>query len=160
MEPKSIPPPSKERRWDIDERGDGVADATDAAVRIDVLRAHAARPRWVAEEPEIHLWPHLDRAISADRSPWIRAGHSIDPDGRFVVDLVHTPLSDDRSRGALKADVLRLLGLVIESATFIEIGERHIDDQFVVDVVTGVLDDQSPYKAHGHTIRFRVTTEP
>ena len=159
MKPESVPTPSKDRRWDIDERGDGVADAKDAAARIDVLRAHAARPRWVAEDPEIHLWPHFDRAISADRSPWIRAGHSIDPDGRFVVDLVHTPVSDNRSRAALKVDVLHLLGQVIESATFIEIGEGHIDEEFVVDVVTGVLDDQSPFKAHGHTVRFRVTTE-
>jgi hypothetical protein len=159
MEPESIPPPSKERRWDIDERGNGVADAGEAAARIDALRGHAQRAGWIAEQPEIHLWPHLERAISADGSAWVRAGHSVDADGRFVVDLVHEEMSGDRVRAALLADVLALLGLVVESATFIEIAERHIDDELVVDVVTGVLDDQSPFKAHGHTIRFRVTTE-
>ena len=160
MERETIPPPSKERRWDIDERGDGVADATAAAGRIDELRAHANRPRWVAEEPDLHLWPHLDRAIKANGSPWLGGAHSIDSDGRFVVDLVRAPASDDRARAALRGDVLRLLGLVAESATFIEIDERQGDEQLVVDVVTGVLDDQSPFKAHGHTIRFRVTTAP
>lgn len=158
MERETIPPPSKERRWDIDERGDGVADAAAAAGRIDALRAHADRPGWVAEEPDIHLWPHLDRAIKADDSPWLGARHSIDPDGRFVVELVHAPVADDRARAALQGDVLRLLGLVAEPVTFIEIEERQGDDQLVVDVVTGVLDDQSPFKAHGHTIRFRART--
>jgi hypothetical protein len=160
MEPESIPPPSKERRWDIDERGNGVADASAAAARIHELRGHAQRAGWIAEQPEIHLWPHLERAIRADGSAWVRAGHSIDADGCFVVDLVHEEMSGDRVRAALLADVLALLGLVVESATFVEVAERHIDDELVVDVVTGVLDDQSPFKAHGHTIRFRVTTEP
>jgi hypothetical protein len=158
MEREPIPPPSKERRWDIDERGDGVSDAAVPATRIEELQRHAERPRWIAEQPEIHLWPHLERAIHADGSAWVGAGHSTDPDGRFVVDLVHERMSGDRVRATLQADVLALLGLVVESATFIEIEERASDDPLVVDVVTGVLDDQSPFKAHGHTIRFRVTT--
>jgi hypothetical protein len=159
MEREPIPPPSKERRWDVDERGDGVADAAAAAGRIDELRAHATRPGWVAEEPEAHLWPHIERAITADGSPWLGATHSTDPDGRLVVDLVHAPVADDRARAALLADVFRLLGLVAESATFIEIEEWR-DAPLVMDVVTGVLDDQSPFKAHGHTIRFRATIAP
>lgn len=160
MEREPTPPPSKERRWDIDERGEGVADAAAAAGRIDELRAHAERPGWVTEEPEAHLRPHLDRAINAGGSPWLGAGHSIDPDGRFVVDLVHAPVAENRARAAVQADVLHLVGLIAESATFIEIEERLRDGRLVVDVVTGVLDDQSPFKAHGHTIRFRVTTAP
>lgn len=160
MEREPIPPPSKARRWDIDERGDGVADAAAAAGRIDELRAHAERSGWVAEEPEAHLWPHFERAITADGSPWLGAKHSTDPDGRFVVDLVHAPVADDRARAALHADVFHLLSLVAESATFIEIEERRDDAQLVMDVVTGVLDDQSRFKAHGHTIRFRATIAP
>ncbi len=160
MEHESTPPPSKERRWDIDERGDGEADATGAAGRIDELRRHAERARWIAEQPEIHLWPHLERAIRADGSGWVGAEHSVDADERFVVDLVHKGLSGDGARGMLQAEVVALVGHVIESATFIEIEERTAGGPLVVDVVTGVLDDQSPFKAHGHTIRFRVTTVP
>jgi hypothetical protein len=154
----SIPPPSKERRWDIDERGEGVGDASAEARRVDDLRALAERPGWVTEEPEAHLWPHLERAIQEPSSPWVSADHSIDPDGRLIVDLVHAPAEADRARAGLQADVLRLVGLVIEGATFVEIEERGLDDTLVIDVVTGMLDDQTPFKAHGHTLRFRVTT--
>ncbi len=49
-------------RWDGDERGEGVADATafvDGAVElVDAMR----HPSWVAEEPEVHLLPHIERA--------------------------------------------------------------------------------------------------
>jgi hypothetical protein len=153
-----IPVPSRDRRWDIDERGEGIADAAAAAGRIGALRSHAERPGWVAEEPEVHLWPHLDRAIHAEGSPWIRAEHWLDADGRLIVDLAHAPVEGDRARAVIQSEVLQLLGFVAESATFLEIDERRPDDSVVVDVVTGVLDDQSPFKAHGHTLRFRVTT--
>jgi hypothetical protein len=154
----SIPPPSKERRWDIDERGEGIGDASAEARRVDDLRAHAERPGWVTEEPEAHLWPHLERAIQEPGSPWVSADHAIDRDGRLIVDLVHAPAEGDRARAGVQADVLRLVGLVIEGATFVEIEERGLDDTHVIDVVTGMLDDQTPFKAHGHTLRFRVTT--
>jgi hypothetical protein len=154
----SIPPPSKERRWDIDERGEGVADAGAEARRIDDLRGHAERLGWVTEEPEAHLWPHLERAIEEPGSPWVSAAHSVDVDGRLIVDLVHAPDAGDLARAGLQADALRLVGLVIEGATFVEIEERGLDDTLVMDIVTGMLDDQTPFKAHGHTLRFRVAT--
>jgi 2-polyprenyl-6-methoxyphenol hydroxylase-like FAD-dependent oxidoreductase len=31
-------------------------------------------------------------------------------------------------------------------------------DSLVIDIVTGMLDDQTPFKAHGQTLRFQVTT--
>ena len=154
----TIPPPSKDRRWDIDESGDGAADATALAARIEELRAHAVRPMWVAEEPDVHLWPHLERAIRAADPPWTGADWSIDDEGRLVVDLVRAQVEGDRQRAALQVDVLKLLGSVVEGATYIEIVGRPEEDVLVADVVTGVLDDQSPFKAHGHTLRIRVTT--
>lgn len=154
----SIPPPSKERRWDIDERGEGVGDARAEARRIDDLRGHAERPGWVTEEPEAHLWPHLERAIKEPGSPWTSAAHSVDLDGRLIVDLVHAPVRGERARAVCQADTLLLVGLVIEGATFVEIEERGLDDTLVMDIVTGMLDDQTPFKAHGHTLRLRVTT--
>jgi hypothetical protein len=154
----SIPPPSKERRWDIDERGEGVGDAGAEARRIDDLRAHAERPGWVTEEPEAHLWPHLERAIQEAGSPWVSADYSVDVDGRLIVDLVHAPVDGDPAPAGLQADALRLVGLIIEGATFVELEERGFDDTVVIDIVTGMLDDQTPFKAHGHTLRLRVTT--
>jgi hypothetical protein len=153
----TIPPPSKDRRWDIDERGDGVTDAAAESARIERLRAHAQRSLWIAEQPDVHLWPHIERAIAAPGSPWSGVDWSIDRDGRLIVDLVHPPIEGDRQRAALQAEVLKLLGYVIESSTYVEIEERHDEEALVVDVVTGVLDDQSPFKAHGHVVRFRVS---
>ena len=153
-----IAPRSKERRWDIDERGEGVAEASADAGRIDALRAHAERKGWVAEEPDLHLWPHIERAVAMNGSPWTGAHWSTDPGGRLVIELRHTRVEGDRLRADLRADVLRLLGYVIESSTYIEIDERTADDVLVVDVVTGDLDDQTLFRSHGHTIRFLVTT--
>ena len=154
----SIPQPAKDRRWDIDERGEGIGDARAQKGRIDLLGSHAGRANWIAEEPDAHLWPHLEQAISAPGSPWIDANHTIDAAGRLILDLVHEPLDGDRARAGRLADVLRLLGSVVEGATFVEIDDLRDDGALVVDVVTGMLDDQTPFKAHGHTLRFRVTT--
>jgi hypothetical protein len=59
----------------------------------------------------------------------------------------------------LHGDVFRLLGLVLEGASFVEVDQRRSDDALVVDVVTGLLEDQTPFRSHGHTIRFRVRTD-
>lgn len=154
--PGSIRPPSKERRWDTDERGRGVAHARRLAPRIGELQQAADQPDWIAEEPKAHLWPHLVRAIEADGSPWTYGRHRIDADGTLAVDLVHrAPLDDEQARAELTADVLRLIGRVIEGSTYIEFERRPSDGEVVVDLVTGMLDDQTPFKGHGHTIRFR-----
>jgi hypothetical protein len=154
----TIPPPSKDRRWDIDARGVGIADARALAPRIAALRDAAEEPGWVAEEPDAHLWPHIERAITAPGSPWRSAEHSIDLDGRLVVELVLEPVDVDRRRAALQSEVMRLLGTVIEGATYIEVAAWSPDDVLAVDVVTGLLDDQTPFKSHGHTLRFRAWT--
>jgi hypothetical protein len=51
-------------RWDSDERGDGVADATALVPGAEELLDAMRRPRWVAEEPEAHLLPHLVQACA------------------------------------------------------------------------------------------------
>ena len=123
-----------------------------------------SRPADAAQQPDgsprtrAHLWPHLERAIAAPGSPWRSAEHLIDDDGRLIVDLVHEPVADDRRRAALQGEVIRLLGLVIEGSTYIEVEEWPADDVLVVDVVTGLLDDQSLFKAHGHTLQLRART--
>ena len=152
-----VPAPSKDRRWDIDERGHGIAAATAEARRIRELAAHAESSLWVAEDPDAHLWPHLQRAIEAADSPWRRSDHRIDADGRLVVDLVHAPIDGVPAKAVLRSAVLWLIGQVAEGATFIEIGDDRGGQPLVVDVVTGMLDDQTPFRTHGHTLRFRVT---
>ncbi len=48
------------KRWDTDTRFAGVADAVAFAPAIEELAALARRPGWVAEEPGVHLVPHLE----------------------------------------------------------------------------------------------------
>jgi hypothetical protein len=54
-----------DRRWDGDERGDGVADAGQFVDGVAELVAAMQQPRWVAEEPELHLLPHLEQACES-----------------------------------------------------------------------------------------------
>ena len=150
-----IPPPSKDRRWDIDDRGHGVSDAGRLAPRIGELRRAAGAVDWVSEDPELHLWPHLQRAIEAEGSPWISGDWTVDDHGTLTVELRHVPVDGDRARADLSSDLLRLVGFVIEGATYIEFEGRRSDDEVAIDVVTGMLEDQTPFKGHGHMLRLR-----
>jgi hypothetical protein len=154
----TIPPPSKERRWDIDERGHGVADARRLAPRIGELARAVEVEDWIAEQPEMHLWPHLERAIKAVGSPWTSGVFTIDDDGTLVVQLVHATVDGEGARGTVHADAFQLLGLVLEGASYVEVDQNGSEDALVLDVVTGLLEDQTPFRGHGHTISFRVRT--
>jgi len=157
--------PDRSRRWDTDERGTGVADATAELPRIAALRAHAGRTSWVAEEPEAHLWPHLERAIRTPGSPWRSATWSIDADGRLVVDLEYVADDADRPLAAVRADAFALVGHVAETSSFIRVAEMAGTNGtaassgppvVLVDVVTGLLDDETSFASHGHTLRLRI----
>jgi len=157
------PRPGPTRRWDDDERGSGVADASASVPRIEALAEHARRPAWVTEEPIAQLWPHLERAVAADGSPWRDAQVRVDDDGRLVVGLVHTGAAGDRPRARLRADAFALIGEIAEASTFVRVidaeagataGAGAIAE---VDVVTGLLDDETAFLAHRHTVRLRIT---
>jgi len=157
--------PDRTRRWEDDERGTGVADAAAAVPRIAGLRAHAGRSDWVAEQPDAHLWPHLERAIAIPGSPWRNATWTIDGDGRLVVELEHVATDDDRPVAALRADAFALVGQVAEISTFVRVvGPPEAGGTLStgapaaveVEVVTGMLDDETSFASHGHTLRLRI----
>lgn len=75
-------------RWDGDERGDGVADATEFLDGAAELIAAMRRPNWVAEEPELHLLPHLERTCEELPLRIVEA-HAMD-DGSYDVQLAWT----------------------------------------------------------------------
>jgi hypothetical protein len=56
-----------ERRWDNDTRGRGVADGGWIAPGVRRLLGALAEADWVAEDPDVHLLPHLRRACEAAR---------------------------------------------------------------------------------------------
>src|SRR5262245_8701631 len=120
------------RRWDTDDRFTGVADASAFAPAVEELAALARRPRWVAEDPELHLAPHLrGAAVEGLRIGEIRAVQ----EGVLAV-------SAECDQGASRRELLRLawalLGTIAEPAASVR--ESHDGDAAVYEVVTGIPD--------------------
>lgn len=137
------------KRWDTDDRFSGVADASAFAPAVEELAALARRPGWVAEDPEIHLAPHL-RGASVDglRIVEIRTGE----DGVLAVTVECGP---GTGRGERRRLAWVLLGTVAEPAASVR--ERREGDAAVFDMVTGIPDGAGPFASHGHTLRLTLT---
>ena len=142
--------PVKGRRWDDDERGEGVADARafvhDAEELVDAMR----RPNWVAEEPELHLLPHLQRSCAS--LPFELVGARVSEDGSYDVEL-RWPGETDQI-GEVRAAVFALVGGFAEVSTYVR--QRRGADAVVFEVVTGILGEESSFAPHGHAVRLRV----
>src|SRR4029077_12385799 len=113
---------SMAKRWDTDEQGSGVGNARallpDAKQLLDAMD----QATWVAENPELHLLPHLQTAC--EQLPVELLHSTTTDDGAFVLDVRCT---DPRwSRRAARTAAFALVGAVVESATFIR--ERREDD--------------------------------
>jgi len=143
-------------RWDGDERGAGVADATGfaagAAQLVDAMR----RPSWVTEEPEVHLFPHIERACGA--LPFEIEDSGVAADGSFDVRLRWTERG--AAVGPVRAAVFALVGSFAEVSTFVRqrrVAEPADDDRetLLFEIVTGILDDGT-FAPHGHTVRISV----
>src|SRR5262249_13837966 len=104
-----------DRRWDGDERGDGVADAAAFADGATELIAAMRRPNWVAEQPELHLLPHLEEACGPLPLQILDA-RTMD-DGSYQVQLRWT--GEEPGIGAIRAAIFSLLGSIAEPSSFI-----------------------------------------
>lgn len=138
------------RRWDTDERGRGVADGGWIAPDVRRLLDTLAEPGWVAEDPDIHLLPHLRRACQEAGSPWTLAGTAFDG-GVYTVDLEW--VRREPRLGRLRSDALALVGSVAEGVTFVEqrVGQGRIEFR----AVTGILEGDGLFKGHGHLLLLR-----
>jgi hypothetical protein len=95
------------RRWDIDERGHGVASGDEFSPNVEELAVAMRRAGWVTEEPEAHLLPHLEAASSGPGSPWEIVSWTID-DGVFAVEATWNGpwgTSPPRQAGIVRTDV-------------------------------------------------------
>jgi hypothetical protein len=137
------------QRWEADERGDGIADAAQFADDADELVAAMRRPNWVAEEPELHLLPHLERACESLPLELLDAFTA--DDGSYEVRLRWT--GDEPSVGGTRAAIFSLLGGIAEIATYVR--QRRTGETLTFEVVTGFV-DETPFKPHGHTLRLVV----
>jgi len=145
------------RRWDDDERCEGVADASQFTDGASELIACMRRPNWVAEQPELHLLPHLQHACEALPLRILDA-HTSD-DGVYDVQLSWT--GHEVGVGVIRASIFRLLGSIAESSSYIRQRRTSTDDgsngTLTFDVVTGMI-DETPFAPHGHILRLSVTT--
>lgn len=144
-----------DRRWDGDERGHGVADASQFADGAGELIDAMRRLNWVAEEPELHLLPHLERACES--LPLRILDARTGDDGSYDVRLRWT--GDEAGVGVIPAAIFGLLGGIAEPASYVR--QRRPDtsdgseEMLIFDVVTGIV-DENPLKPHGHTLRLSV----
>jgi hypothetical protein len=140
------------RRWDGDERGEGVADAGSFAPGAAELVEAMRSPNWVAEQPEAHLLPHLRR--SCESLPLELGDARVTDDGSFDVDLRWT--GEANRIAEVRAAVFALVGGFAEISTYVRQRVPESGDPVVFEVVTGFLDAESSFAPHGHTVRFRV----
>lgn len=144
-------------RWDGDERGKGVADASALAPGAGELVDAMRMPNWVAEQPEIHLLPHVERACES--LPLEVAGTRTSVDGTFELRLRCT--QEEASMGEVRAVVFSLLGSFAEIATYVR--QRRVDPAdasggaLVFEIVTGFLPSDTAFVPHGHAVRVSVS---
>src|SRR5207244_10175270 len=103
------------RRWDDDERGEGVADASQFVDGVSGLIAAMRHPTWVAEQPETHLLPHLARACQ--ELPFRIVDARTSEDGAYDVRLAW--MGDEAGVGVVRASIFSLLGSIAESSSYI-----------------------------------------
>lgn len=136
-------------------RGEGVADATAFADGVVELLEAMRRPSWVAEEPGVHLLPHLERACRG--LPFEIEDARVSAEGSFNVRL--RPTDPEQRVGQVRAAVFTLVGSFAEVTTFVR--QRRIGatanggEELVFEIVTGILDD-GRFAPHGHTVRITV----
>jgi hypothetical protein len=136
------------RRWDNDERGHGVASAAASVPDIDRLRAAMLEPDWVAEEPDLHLLPHI-RRVCEDRS-WSLARADVVDDVLEVEVVVPAAV-----RSPTEA-AFTVLGTFAEASTHVVVQAAAPRESVELLATTGMLEGDGAFAPHGHTVRIAV----
>jgi hypothetical protein len=137
------------KRWDADDRFVGVADASGFAAAIEELAALARRAGWVAEDPDVHLVPHLTAAAVEGLR---LVSYRVRADGVLIVAVQYSP---GMGRSEIRLRAWALIGTIAEPAA--SVCERPDGDTVVFDVVTGIPDGTGPFASHGHSVRLELT---
>jgi hypothetical protein len=149
------------RRWDGDDRGHGVGDAVQLVSGASELVAAFSESAWVAEQPEIHLRPHVDAWCHRDqRLALIDA--QIDDTHAYILELEWRGAPG--SVGEARATVFSLIGSFAESATYVrQRGVRSRGDgspmKLRFEVGTGELAPETRFAPHGHVVVLNVWGE-
>ncbi len=140
------------RRWDGDQRGEGVADGAWLADDVRRLLAALGEKNWGAEAPENHLLPHLQPLCDDATTPWTLVATDT-VESVFVISLDWSGQPATMRR--LRMDVFALLGAIAESVSYIH--QRVGDEIIHYDVVSGMLDGDTAFHPHGHLIELHVS---
>ena len=139
------------KRWDIDERGRGIASGEAFAGHVAELADSKADPGWVTEEPEAHLLPHLQAACEEPGS-LLRLDTAWSNGAIFVVELTTT--EPQLSVGHLRRAAVMLAVAIAEESTHIR---QHSDgDVLEFDIATGTAPSEARFAPHGHLVRLRI----
>jgi hypothetical protein len=137
------------RRWDIDERGRGVASAETAVPHLDRLRDAMLEPDWVTEDPEAHLLPHIER-LCAERSWEVDRAEVVDAVLEVDITASRSPTTTPRSAA------FAVLGTFAEASTHVVEQSRDVGRDVELLATTGMLEGDGVFAPHGHTVRIRV----
>ena len=134
-------------RWEGDERGQGVGDAGQLVAGASELLEAFREPAWVAEQPELHLLPHIEAWCDADPRLAL-TGAPTDYVAAYVLDLSWHGAS--ASVGEARAAVFALIGSFAESATYVR--QRRTPSGLHFEVGTGELGSDARFAPHGHVV--------
>jgi hypothetical protein len=146
-------------RWDGDDREQGIGDATRLVPGASELIAAFGKPAWVAEQPELHLLPHIEAWCQRDRRLAL-AGAYVDPADAYVVDLEWH--GENSGVGEARAAVFSLIGSFAESATYVR--QRRVASngnpgamKLQFEVGTGELASDARFEPHGHVVLINLS---
>lgn len=95
------------KRWDDDERGQSVGDARQLLAGATELVAVFSESAWVAEQPELHLRPHVEAWCQHDQRVRLMEAYADHADAS-ILDLEWR--GEPGSVGQARAAVFSLIG--------------------------------------------------
>ncbi|WP_432894023.1 hypothetical protein ACQPYH_21490 [Kribbella sp. CA-245084] len=140
-------------RWEDDETGRGLGDAKWLVPGASDLLAAFQEPLWVAEQPEDHLLPHVERWCQDDGRLAVRTTST--DDHTFVLDLEWR--GEPTSVGHARAAVFALIGSFAESVTYVRQHRMLSEGSLRFEIGTGELAPDTRFQPHGHTVVINVT---
>jgi len=145
-------------RWDGDSRGRGIGDAAQLAPGASELVAAFTDAAWVAEQPELHLRPHVDAWCEHEGRLLLSDAYT---DSRHAYVLELEWRGAPGGVGEARATVFSLIGSFAESATYVR-QRRAADDadgarqKLQFEVGTGELAPDARFEPHGHVVVINV----
>ncbi len=145
-----------QRRWVDDQRGHGVGDAAQLIPGAKELVAGFSQSDWVAEQPEVHLRPHVEAWCRRDQRLALVEENTNDGHA-YILDLEWR--GANRSVGEARAAVFSLIGSFAESATYVR--QRRVNGDGSMknlrfEVGTGELAPDARFAPHGHVVVINV----